>query len=1023
MARRLILAVTVAAAVIAAGAITLTRVLRPPGIAALVKASVNAPSRPVEARLSGGFPYRPYAGPQRGDVAQAAQWSLFEPAEKILREAAEHPTPANLHALGVAYLCVGERKRAAETLDRAVRDATREADVQRAIERVSDPSLLTDLAAAHLAVDREQGDVTHALTALAAANRATLINANCHEAMFNRALALETLGLRSDAAAAWKSYALRDRASSWAREASRRSDAIEAASPRWSRESAALAAARVPEAVLRDSQRARTYAEGELLSEWGSRVLAHDAAGAAAAFAKAQQIAALLSRITSDRMLEDEIASIARAPDPAAHARAHVAYTAAVKAFRATANDASRHALLDAAVGLERLQSPLAIRARMFAATIDTYSGRNGQALAETTALFARLGPNATRYPSAAGEIRWVGGLAAFKIGDYELALDHYRAARSAFIQNQDCANLAGIAALTAECLRTIGYVDEAWQEVVHAADLSSSYASTQRRYLILAECTRLATENGYLGVARYFADRTRAAARASNDPALECDALVARAELGRKLDDDADALRAADAAERLAPSVTADGVRKSILCRTAIEKGAALAKRDARAALTALSTAEALAVSIELAPLGPEIHLLKSEAFRAMHRNAEVLAELRSGLDVYRRVAPTTNATDRATFARVGRTLGNRIIESTIDADGESAWLTAMAARDFAPAQYRGRNDTSQALIAYHVLDDELLIWVVRGGRRDLVRQRMPATTLTAEVQAIVSAVRRAESSAGTSAAGERGYDLLVRPVAPLIAGATRLWIMADAAIEDVPFAILRDRKSGRSFVDTWEFAVVEAAGPQPHPIPYPSRLDTDSLFVIAAPNVPSLPPLNGAHEEGERVAAMWGGGVLREGADATPAAFLDGAARHDIVHFAGHITQHADPAIAALRLTAPPAGDGRVTGDALGSLSKHPPKLVVLSACGAAAGRQSALGALSLARPLFNAGVPVVIASLWDVDDGATSELMLHFYEQLKRGSDPADALRRAQLRSLRESVPRNAAVFQTYVSQQAI
>ena len=76
MARRLILAVTVAAAVIAAGAITLTRVRRPSGIAALVKASVNAPSRPVEARLSGGFPYRPYAGPQRGDEAQAAQWYL-----------------------------------------------------------------------------------------------------------------------------------------------------------------------------------------------------------------------------------------------------------------------------------------------------------------------------------------------------------------------------------------------------------------------------------------------------------------------------------------------------------------------------------------------------------------------------------------------------------------------------------------------------------------------------------------------------------------------------------------------------------------------------------------------------------------------------------------------------------------------------------------------------------------------------------------------------------------------------------
>lgn len=148
-----------------------------------------------------------------------------------------------------------------------------------------------------------------------------------------------------------------------------------------------------------------------------------------------------------------------------------------------------------------------------------------------------------------------------------------------------------------------------------------------------------------------------------------------------------------------------------------------------------------------------------------------------------------------------------------------------------------------------------------------------------------------------------------------------------------------------------------------------------------------------------------------------------MEEAVRHGIVHFAGHLTHHADPAVAALRLTASANGDGRVTGAALKKLSQHPPRMVVLSACGAAVGRRSALGALSLTRPLLDAGVAVVVASLWDVEDGTTAPVMIHFYEQLKKATDPADSLRHAQIRALAENgPPRNSIVFQTYVTLQA-
>jgi len=80
---------------------------------------------------------------------------------------------------------------------------------------------------------------------------------------------------------------------------------------------------------------------------------------------------------------------------------------------------------------------------------------------------------------------------------------------------------------------------------------------------------------------------------------------------------------------------------------------------------------------------------------------------------------------------------------------------------------------------------------------------------------------------------------------------------------------------------------------------------------------------------------------------------------------------------------------------------------ELVVLSACRTALGREiKGEGLVGLTRGFMYAGTPSVVASLWDVRDQATSELMSRFYEGMfKDGKRPAAALRAAQVSMWKE------------------
>jgi CHAT domain-containing protein len=167
-------------------------------------------------------------------------------------------------------------------------------------------------------------------------------------------------------------------------------------------------------------------------------------------------------------------------------------------------------------------------------------------------------------------------------------------------------------------------------------------------------------------------------------------------------------------------------------------------------------------------------------------------------------------------------------------------------------------------------------------------------------------------------------------------------------------------------------------------------------------------------SREEANTIASLTGASATLKATDfkASRALALSGAlSGHRIVHFATHGVVNSDrPSLSALILSLVDERGARQNG----YLRLHDiynlrldADLVVLSACQTALGQEvKGEGLVGLTRAFIYAGAPRVVASLWQVNDLATAELMKKFYRgMLQQRLRPAAALRAAQIEMSRD------------------
>jgi CHAT domain-containing protein len=180
------------------------------------------------------------------------------------------------------------------------------------------------------------------------------------------------------------------------------------------------------------------------------------------------------------------------------------------------------------------------------------------------------------------------------------------------------------------------------------------------------------------------------------------------------------------------------------------------------------------------------------------------------------------------------------------------------------------------------------------------------------------------------------------------------------------------------------------------------------DSAAQTAAPLGQIFRRLPFSRDEADAITAMLPGAVTTiMNGEATRDRVLGNAlADYRVVHFATHGIVH--PEITSLSsIVLSLVDDHGAAHDPFVTLSdiyemRLNADVVVLSACSSAVGKNvPGEGPIGLARAFMYAGAPRVVASLWEVSDRATAELMKRFYQSmLIDGLSAAAALRTAQL-----------------------
>jgi CHAT domain-containing protein len=246
-----------------------------------------------------------------------------------------------------------------------------------------------------------------------------------------------------------------------------------------------------------------------------------------------------------------------------------------------------------------------------------------------------------------------------------------------------------------------------------------------------------------------------------------------------------------------------------------------------------------------------------------------------------------------------------------------------------------------------------------------------------------------------------EELYHYLIRPVNAEIAGKKRLGIIPTGSLNYVPFQLLgKTLPSGKLSLLANQYAIFYTSSTDMLFRLIENEEKTMSILAFGNPDK-SLPSTELEVQDIKKIfpsATVY----LRDEATEDKAKFA--GEQYNVMHFATHGNlDYEDFSQSFLTMAGNPSKseDGKLTLEELWGMDvMNHLNIVVLSACQTAVSKGSHESSpVSPASGFLQNGVKSVVATLWKVDDEATSILISDFYKNL-RNMDAVDALRSAQI-----------------------
>lgn len=363
---------------------------------------------------------------------------------------------------------------------------------------------------------------------------------------------------------------------------------------------------------------------------------------------------------------------------------------------------------------------------------------------------------------------------------------------------------------------------------------------------------------------------------------------------------------------------------------------------------------------------------------------------------------------------------------------DGQVKLAVSRSATPLTLDQVQSALPANVQLVQYVIGEKNLMIWLVTRDRALTAQTEIASADLRNKVTAYLDELRKHGNLESLNRQAAELYQLLIAPIGKQLDPGKELCLVPDGILQNLPFAALVSAATNNYLIEDFSLVTNPSASLFARTLMESCDKQSSgsgSFLGLSNPRFdqqrfPKLHPLPSSDEEIERIQSLYPDRRILSRGQATESALVNQIGKYEIVHLATHTLSDKQSSLFSKIVLAEEGGhpgaesnpgqvafDGALQAHEIYRLKPEHTRLVVLSSCSSGLGDQTSNEVMGgLAQAFLAAGVPTVVASLWEIDDESTAGLMEKFHAtHLAKKLAFGESLRQAQISYLQTAPAR--------------